>query len=445
MTAMSSETESSKIAGAAPQGGGAPSAVDSHWLRELALEAGAEDVGFVSIDREEIAEERPHILEAFPRTRTLISIVTRLNPDNVRSSQRSIGNLEFHRNYEHVNHVAAEIVRRLARHGIRAVNPSAAFPMEMDEYPGRIWVVALKPVAVAAGLGQMGIHRSVIHPKFGSFINLGVVLIDADVTTQTRPIDFNPCLSCKLCVAACPVGAIAPDGYFNFGACFTHNYREFMGGFTDWVETIAESRDARALRSKVSDAEQSSMWQSLSFGANYKAAYCIAVCPAGEDVIGPYNADRAAFAREVLDPLVQKKEPLYVVAGSDAEDYARRRFPHKAIRLVGGGLRPRTIDGFLQGLSLVFQRGKAKGLEAIYHFTFTGTQSRKATVVVRNRQLAISDGHVGKADIAVVTESKSWLAFVYKERSLASMLLTGRLRIKGPPKLLLAFGRCFAT
>lgn len=116
-----------------------------------------------------------------------------------------------------------------------------------------------------------------------------------------------------------------------------------------------------------------------------------------------------------------------------------------AIRLVGGGLRPRTIDGFLQGLSLVFQRGKAKGLEAIYHFTFTGTQSRKATVVVRNRQLAISDGHVGKADIAVVTESKSWLAFVYKERSLASMLLTGRLRIKGPPKLLLAFGRCFAT
>ena len=28
------------------------------------------------------------------------------------------------------------------------------------------------------------------------------------------------------------------------------------------------------------------MWQSLSYGANYRAAYCLAVCPAGEDVIG---------------------------------------------------------------------------------------------------------------------------------------------------------------
>ncbi len=430
----------------APLGGReAPAALEPDWLRALALEAGADDVGFVSIDRQEIAGERPHILEAFPRTRTLISIVTRLNPDNVRSPKRSIGNLEFHRNYEHVNHVAAEIVGRLARHGIRAVNPSAAFPMEMDEFPGRVWVVALKPVAVAAGLGQMGIHRSVIHPRFGSFINLAVVLTEAEIAAESRPIDFNPCLECKLCVAACPVGAIAPDGYFNFGACFTHNYREFMGGFTDWVETIADSRNARDLRGRVSDAEHASMWQSLSFGANYKAAYCIAVCPAGEDVIGPYKADRAAFAKEVLDPLVKKEEALYVIAGSDAEDYARRRFPHKTIRRVGGGLRPRTIDGFLQGLSLVFQRGKAKGLEAIYHFTFTGVEARKATISVRDRQIAVSEGHLGKADIAVITESKSWLAFVYNERSLAWMLVTGRLRVKGPPKLLLAFGKCFAT
>jgi hypothetical protein len=58
-----------------------------------------------------------------------------------------------------------------------------------------------------------------------------------------------------------------------------------MGGFTDWVETIADSRNARQYRAQVSDAETASMWQSLSFGANYKSAYCMAVCPAGDDVI----------------------------------------------------------------------------------------------------------------------------------------------------------------
>ena len=63
-----------------------------------------------------------------------------------------------------------------------------------------------------------------------------------------------------------------------------------MGGFTDWAQTIADSSDADEFRSRVSDSENASMWQSLSFKPNYKAAYCLAVCPAGEEVIEPYLA-----------------------------------------------------------------------------------------------------------------------------------------------------------
>ncbi|MFM7379352.1 MAG: hypothetical protein ACKO1O_14690, partial [Erythrobacter sp.] len=65
-------------------------------------------------------------------------------------------------------------------------------------YPGRIWVIAHKPVAIAAGLGQMGIHRNIIHPEFGSFINISTILVAADVSSQSKPIDFNPCFECKL-------------------------------------------------------------------------------------------------------------------------------------------------------------------------------------------------------------------------------------------------------
>jgi ferredoxin len=170
------------------------------------------------------------------------------------------------------------------------------------------WVVSHKPVAVAAGLGHMGIHRNVIHPKFGNFIVLGTVLIDADTTEHDAPLDFNPCLECKLCVAACPVGAIAPDGGFNFSACFMHNYREFMGGFTDWIEQVADSKDAMDYRRRISEPETASMWQSLSHGADYKSAYCMAVCPAGEDVIGPYLEDRKRHLQEVVKPLQEKSE-----------------------------------------------------------------------------------------------------------------------------------------
>jgi Fe-S-cluster-containing hydrogenase component 2 len=213
--------------------------------------------------------------------------------------------------------------------------------MEVDNFPGRIWVVAHKPVAVAAGMGVMGIHRNVIHPKFGNFILLATILLDAPISRYSEPLDYSPCLECKLCVAACPVGAIGKDGSFDFVACSVHNYREFMGGFTDWAQTIADSADAADFRSRVSDSENASMWQSLSFKANYKAAYCLAVCPAGEDVIEPYLDDRKAFMDLVLKPLQDKRETLYVLPNSRALAHAERRYPHKTVKIVDSGIRGR--------------------------------------------------------------------------------------------------------
>ncbi len=423
----------------------APPKLDADWLRKLCLEAGADDVGFVEIDRPEIADQRDEILAIFPRTKTLLSFVCRMNREPIRSPARSVANLEFHGRGDHVNEVAREIVAVLEERSVRALNPAMGFPMEANRWPEKLWVVSHKPVAVAAGLGRMGIHRNVIHPKFGSFILLATVLIDAEVTAYDRPIDYNPCVECELCVSACPVGAIGPDGYFNFSACYTHNYREFMGGFTNWVENIAESKNAQDYRRRVTDSESASMWQSLSFGANYKSAYCIAVCPAGEDVIGPFLADRKDFLKEVVKPLQDKVETVYVVPGSDAEGYVPRRFPQKPAKRVANGLRPSSIRGFLSGLPLVFQRHQAAGLDTTYHFTFTGDQDCKATVVIRNKTLQVQEGHVGKAEIRVTADSRTWLGVLAKEKSLVWALLRRRIRIRGSPRLLLAFGRCFPS
>lgn len=318
-----------------------PGTIDADWLRQICLDAGADDAAFVSVADPALASEVEHADAALPGAKSYISLVVRMNRDNVRSTARSVANQEFHRTGEIINEAAHRITRTLQDAGYRALNPSATFPMEMDRFPGRIWVVAHKPVAVAAGLGVMGIHRNVIHPRFGNFILLATIMVDSEISSYGVPLDYSPCLECKLCVAACPVGAIGKDGEFDFVACSVHNYREFMGGFTDWAQTIADSDDAEDFRSRVSDSENASMWQSLSFKANYKAAYCLAVCPAGEDVIEPYLKDRKGFMDLVLKPLQDKVETLYVLPNSNAKAHAEKRYPHKPVKVVDSGIRGR--------------------------------------------------------------------------------------------------------
>lgn len=419
-----------------------PASITTAELRALCLDAGADDVGFVSLSRSEVADQKDAILACRPSTRSLISIVCRMNVEPVRAVTRSLANHEFHQTTHEVDAVARMIVAKLALRNIPAANAPVGFPMEMAGFPGKVWVVSHKPVAVAAGLGAMGIHRNVIHPRFGSFILLATILLDVDISEDSAAIDYNPCLECKLCIAACPVGAISESG-FNFASCYTHNYREFMGGFTDWVENIAQSKDARAYRARVSDPETVSMWQSLAFGPNYKAAYCLAACPAGSDVIGPFLANKAGFVRDIVKPLQQREETLYVVPGTDAERHAARRFPHKRIQHVGNVLRPATIAGFIGAMQHVFQPGSSQGLDAVYHFTFTGNESRQCTVTIRNQTIEVRDGHVGAASIRISADSKAWLALLRKDRGVPRLLLTRQLRIKGSPSLLMRFAKCF--
>ncbi len=218
-----------------------------------------------------------------------------------------------------------------------------------------------------------------------------------------------------------------------------------MGGFQDWVDNIVESSTPKNFSKKVTAAENASMWQSLSFGANYKAAYCMAVCPAGEDVIGQFLEHRQEFVKDVVKPLQEKKEVIYVVPGSDAEQYVQKRFPHKSVKRIHNGLIPQSIDGFLNGLRRVFQPSQAKGLYATYQFNFTGREKQEATVTIKDQRVHVSRGTVAKADLIVTADSAAWLKFLSHRSYLVWAILSGQIKLKGSPKLLLRFGSCFVN
>jgi hypothetical protein len=188
--------------------------LDGGWLRRLALACGAYDSGLVELARPGLDSQRDEILRNYPWTRSLLSFVVRMAREPVRGAPRSVANLEFHRAGEEINEVGAAIVAKLEVRGIRAVNPSMGFPMEMYQAGGgAIWVVSHKPVAVEAGLGHMGIHRNLIHPKFGNFVLLGTILIGCEASDYDHPQkarSISPPVSRTIIVsslAASPIGS----------------------------------------------------------------------------------------------------------------------------------------------------------------------------------------------------------------------------------------------
>src|SRR3954468_4737315 len=95
--------------------------LDATWLRQIVLDAGADDVGFVEIGRPALDDERADILRVLPRTKTLISFVVRMNREAIRTPARSVANTEFHHSGDEVNDVARHVVRILEDKGIRAL------------------------------------------------------------------------------------------------------------------------------------------------------------------------------------------------------------------------------------------------------------------------------------------------------------------------------------
>ncbi len=98
--------------------------------------------------------------------------------------------------------------RRLVRlcDSLRTDHPGAQFRAFVDTAP-----VMERDLAARAGLGWVGKHTLLIHPRLGSYFFLGGVLttIEIDSPASQRPV-ADHCGTCTRCIDACPTGAITP-------------------------------------------------------------------------------------------------------------------------------------------------------------------------------------------------------------------------------------------
>ena len=113
-------------------------------------------------------------------------------------------------------------------------------------------------------------------------------------------------------------------------------------------------------------------------------------------------------------------------------------------RIVWIATDARRATGTPSGFEVTTHGGRqSAGLDATFHFTFTGHEQRQATVVIKDQKICVEDGHVGKPDLHVTADSQTWIGFLRKEKNVVWALLQRKIRLDGPLKLLVAFGKCF--
>lgn len=417
--------------------------LSSNEMKQLAKDSGADDAGLIELTRESVSDYKSDLLGVMHDTRCLLIVAFRINRNPLRSLAHSVADQEFKRVWENIKTIEGRIVDQLIKTGIKAVGLPAGFPMEMMRWPERIWLTNEKVFAVEAGLGRMGMNRLVLHPKYGASIVLGTILLANDCDQYDRPLDYNPCISCGICLGVCPTGAIKRTDAFDFTSCYSHNYRERIGGFLNWVEQIVKSKTTSEYRKRVSDNETFSMWQNLSIGGQTRCDRCMAVCPSGKMAIGEFIEDRKSYAEHYQKPFKELPETIYAVKGSDAEQHVLKHFPAKTVKNISNGMRPLSIMMFLESLSRMFQTGQSDGIDAIYHFSFTGNEKAEATVTIKDQKIKIEAGIKGSSDLHVTADSHTWIRFLAKEVNLLVALITRKIKIKGPPRLMKDFARCF--
>jgi epoxyqueuosine reductase QueG len=104
--------------------------------------------------------------------------------------------------YERLSAGAARLALSLVAEGHRA---------QPLTYEDSLSLLDLKAAAVRAGLGVRGLNTLVISRRYGPRLRLGAVFTDLDLPAG-RPLHDYYCVSCSLCIAACPTGALGPDG-----------------------------------------------------------------------------------------------------------------------------------------------------------------------------------------------------------------------------------------
>jgi epoxyqueuosine reductase len=227
-------------------------------IREEALRLGFDDVGFTSA--EEIEEESRHFKQWLERgyhagmdyiTR---NVAKRTDPSMLVEGAISV--VVVLQNYLPPRHEKLKSGLKVAKYAYgrdyhkvmkkRLKKLMSFIQSEVDTAAeGRFFVdsapVLERSLAIRAGLGWRGKNTSLIHPRLGSFVFIGEIILNIELPSG-EPVK-EACGGCTRCIDACPTNALVSPYQLDANRCISYLTIEnkgdipesFKGHFDDWV------------------------------------------------------------------------------------------------------------------------------------------------------------------------------------------------------------------
>ncbi|MBM3334821.1 tRNA epoxyqueuosine(34) reductase QueG [Candidatus Sumerlaeota bacterium] len=94
-----------------------------------------------------------------------------------------------------------------------------------------------RALARRAGIGWIGKNACLVNPRFGSFLFLGELLIEADLAAdEVIEVGRDRCGRCERCVAACPSGALVEPRLLDARRCIAYQTIEMPASADDVAE-----------------------------------------------------------------------------------------------------------------------------------------------------------------------------------------------------------------